>query len=202
VTVTLQPGTVVKFGQSSRLQTNGTLTATGTATDPVVFTSWRDDTAGGDTNNNGNSTGQASDWDGIQVSGDTARVSFDRVQVRFGDQMGVSTPVPGGVSILNSVFTDNQYGGLHVSTTGSTPRVQNNQFHRNGTGYPGLSVNSTAIDLGLLTGNTGSGNGFDGTMLSGTITQDGTWPNTPGWPVSIGSGYDPYYNATVTIPPT
>ena len=63
VQLRLQPGVVWKSGASGstdeRLEIEGALTAVGTQTDKIVFTSYRDDSAGGDTNDNGASGGAA-----------------------------------------------------------------------------------------------------------------------------------------------
>lgn len=94
-TLTIEPGVVLKmndayntpFGQILRVY--GGLTADGTATDPIVFTSTKDDSVGNpaDTNSDGaGSAPAAGDWEYIQyeeVSDDAACV-LDHCQVRYG----------------------------------------------------------------------------------------------------------------------
>ncbi len=75
VTLTVQPGVVVKFAGVSpgyasaegsvALIVEGTLDVQGTAAAPVAFTSLTDDVHGGDTNVDGASSGSAGDWYGI-----------------------------------------------------------------------------------------------------------------------------------------
>ena len=66
-TLTISPNVVIKFRQSSYygIYVNGALKVAGTASNKVIFTDIADDSAGGDTNNNGNATAPTSSWYGI-----------------------------------------------------------------------------------------------------------------------------------------
>ncbi len=79
VTLSLQPGTIVKFQNSGstkgKLLVNGALQAPGTASQPVIFTSINDDSFGGDTNQNGGATRPgAGDWDSLTISTTTFKL--------------------------------------------------------------------------------------------------------------------------------
>jgi len=66
--LTLEEGIIIKFSGSyfRGIYVHGGLNATGTSGDKIIFTSIKDDSAGGDTNNDGNSSVPAhSDWHGI-----------------------------------------------------------------------------------------------------------------------------------------
>jgi len=76
-TLTLQAGTIIKASDSqSALTIQGTLLAQGTSGNEVVFTSIKDDSYAGDTNNDGSATTPAPrDWEGIFIkSGGTAQL--------------------------------------------------------------------------------------------------------------------------------
>ncbi len=63
--LTIAPGTLFKCYGGSDFFIRSRLTALGTANAPIIFTSFRDDRFGGDTNNDGASNGVPGDWGGI-----------------------------------------------------------------------------------------------------------------------------------------
>ncbi|MBQ6341425.1 MAG: InlB B-repeat-containing protein [Kiritimatiellae bacterium] len=78
-TLTLQPGTILKFNSGCSLTVNGTLDAQGTRAAPIVFTSLKDDAHGGDANGDGEKTyAQAGDWHQITGSG-TVKLNYCEV---------------------------------------------------------------------------------------------------------------------------
>ena len=98
ITLTIEPGTVVKFDTStpSSLTVNGTLVAEGESNTSsefknIVFTSLKDDSIAfiGDTGGDGNTSGAPGEWGGITVnSGGVA--TFEHATVRYAGLSGTS----------------------------------------------------------------------------------------------------------------
>ena len=126
----VDPGTIVKSqGARIELQTGATLIAEGTQQHKVIFTSRADDRfgAGGtfDTNDDGESIGEARDWAGIYASMHS-RLSVDQARIAFG---GGVTGVEGGTAAFNVIQ-------IHQADA----RIANTLFEDNGGGTGGLQV--------------------------------------------------------------
>ena len=81
--LTILPGTVVKLNPAVRILVYGTLDAKGTDTSPIVFTSYRDDTIGGDLSAADFSTGLAGDWENLLFETGSDASELQNVEVRF-----------------------------------------------------------------------------------------------------------------------
>lgn len=81
----LAAGTILKFSANSSWIVNGILSANGSQAEPIYFTSYLDDSAGGDTNNDGNSTTPAvGDWHYLKFEGLNNSSQLNYVVFRYG----------------------------------------------------------------------------------------------------------------------
>lgn len=98
-TLTIQPGAVIKMSAGA-FSVLGTLSAQGTAGQPIVFTSYRDDSAGGDTNGDGPSSGSKGDWRGLSFTWGSDGSTISHAEIRdtgsfFHAGIVVAAPVSG-----------------------------------------------------------------------------------------------------------
>ena len=102
--VTLLGGSIVKFhDQKGRWDTLGGFTA-GDATGPVVFTSWPDDSYGGDTDNDGGVIQpQPKFWDKVQVLSGTANLVD--MMLRYGGYWGQGCLLNNGGTLIPGIVT-------------------------------------------------------------------------------------------------
>lgn len=107
VTLTIAPGTIIKGRTTSQSVPSifGRLTALGTAENPIYFTSFYDDTIGGDTDLSGPSTDSPGSWQGIYLK-QNAVADFDYVNFKNAGY--------GGFSYGNFVGIENDGGTLNI----------------------------------------------------------------------------------------
>ncbi|MCB1086499.1 MAG: hypothetical protein KDM63_05605, partial [Verrucomicrobiae bacterium] len=137
--VTVNPGTVIKVNNGQWIWANaGNLIVNGTETDPVIFTSWRDDSVGVDVSGATVETGQVGDWEALYFDGSG---DLDWAEIRFaGDTNGsgsggtiASLILRGSTTVsLNEVTVQNGKGdGVRIEGT-SAPTLTNFDSRNNG----------------------------------------------------------------------
>lgn len=173
-TLTIQPGTVIKFDSSSNwgISVDGTLKAPGTQAKPIIFTSLQDDTAGGDTNGDGSaSTPSTGQWDTIQFQSGSQGNVLDHVEVRFGGQSapGALYVKSSGVTVSNSKLFRAKSAGVRFEN--SNPTFTNITFANNGTAASMDLSSNPAISGVTMVQNSTNALRVD----SGTLPKDGVW---------------------------
>lgn len=186
VTLTIEPGAIIKFdtSTSSSLTVEGTLNAEGTPNasgdlNEIFFTSFEDDLIGGDTNANASSTApSASDWGGIFISSGGS-ATFEHSILRYG----------GGGSA--AALIHNNGGSLILST--STVVYSPTYSIKNSAGTVAITASDIGFsDYGLYVDNGSASITASSTIhdneLYGVYNNTGTSINAEGnwWATSTG----------------
>ncbi len=144
-TLRIAPGTIIKFpreytggvaGGDGRFRVDGILLSEGTTTNKIAFTSWRDDSFGGDSNRDTTASVPApGQWDMIYLNGSQNNASriFQTI-VRYGGLSGNgnirwdnnTAPLDSSYSSFSSNY------GLYLNS--ASPSITANEIHNNPTG--------------------------------------------------------------------
>ncbi len=115
-TLIIEPGVVVKFyaNTSMTIASGATLQAQGTRAAPIIFTSYRDDTYGGDTNEDGNTLPQPGDWQSVVFTGGTGIFDYTHIRYACKEQQGAIYMTGGNVEFHNGVIYESRYDAIGV----------------------------------------------------------------------------------------
>ena len=137
-TLIVEAGTIIKFETGASLVVNGTLVASGTAEEKIVFTSWKNDLQGGDTNDDGSASLPApGDWGGIHFANTSADATIEIFQctIEYGTGVRVTPASPDVVvNLTDSIVRLNSGDGAYLEGVAGqrfTVHVIGNQFLEN-----------------------------------------------------------------------
>lgn len=133
-TLTIEPGTIVKLRGILALYSFGTLNIGSEDGEQVTVTSYRDDTVGGDTNNDGGATVPTkSDWCSIGVH-TSAITNITNTSIHYGGctSYGQIYNFGGTITISHSKFSDS--GQYAIFAAGGTTSVTSSEITQNVSG--------------------------------------------------------------------
>ena len=153
-TLTLEPGAIIKmndyYSSGAIYMQGGNLIARGTPEKKIYITSLKDDSAGGDTNGDGNATTPApKNWSSIFLE-NGSKAEFDNVTVRYGgynycgEYLNIAAAIyqrGAEFSASNSVFEHNSYTAIFQDAGTTTIAYSEFRNQNMGIWFRGGSIN-------------------------------------------------------------
>ncbi len=185
-TLTIEPGSVIKFAQGKDLVVKGTIIALGTQNDTIYFTSANDDSQGCIIDGSTGSP-QPDDWGHISFNGNTGEsngefrfckfshggdgssgmLAFQYSATGFLKQCTIEHSSSSGlyvyqadIEVDSSTFESNAYHGIQYNYY-STVSVNNSNFLNNGN----YAIITSSCDIEPMMNNLASGNSLNGTVV-------------------------------------
>jgi parallel beta-helix repeat protein len=123
--LTVDPGVTVKFSSNLEITVNGVLIADGTLDEKIVFTSVKDDSHGGDTNNDGsNSIPENGNWRGITFNNsffeDLTHLNHVKVRYAGANNSGAIYFYQADILVENSEISNSSTNGIRVYNASPT----------------------------------------------------------------------------------
>jgi hypothetical protein len=184
--LTIDPGVVIKLYQYGKLTVNGAIKAIGTKDNKIIFTSYNDDSASGDTNNNGTaSTPGSGDWGGIDYNGTASDVDnvLKNCEVRYCGQWYYSRSAVIQITDCKVVMDSILINFSNVSALGifgnANPVLTNSQLY---------NLGNSPVYMDLFSNPTLNGNNIANLPRIGLRIRGGAIEGTV--PVRSFAGYD------------
>ncbi|NOX92581.1 MAG: hypothetical protein GXP18_09080, partial [Gammaproteobacteria bacterium] len=132
IVLTIEPGAVVKFNGGRSLNVYGALNAVGTVSNRIIFTSYRDDTYGGDTDGNGQSVASPNDWGQLYFADSVTEglTSVSNIDVLYSGASGQSVYIyRNNIEVSASVIQYSGSRGLFIYD--ASPTIDSNTISDN-----------------------------------------------------------------------
>ena len=180
VTLTVEPGVVIKVkaGYTGKITVQGKLNAIGTATAPIVFTSYTDSNAGY--------------WRGILVTS-TGEMVGDNIKIRYAQIAGYNKSaldVHGKLTLTNSEIIDSNGQGIHIDTS-SDVLISGNKIvnaKSNGIYIKNVTTGTLTVENNTIEGNGATGIAFENYGIGTLSIKGNTIKDNKGYAIYVPLG--------------
>ncbi len=200
MTLSIGAGQIIKSGGPS-LSVDGTLDAQGTTALPVIFTSIKDDSSGGDTNDDGTSTSPGpGNWGSVQLNADSTNNALNNVEILYAGFVGGPALYDDGAPLVFSGGAVSDSDGPGIRLVQSTAALTAITFANNVGAAVSMDLDSNPTISGESTSII-TGNGNNGLVLDqGNLAENLTW-NNPSIVYTLSAGIDVPNGMTLSIGP-